>query len=220
MTQADSVHSTPPLNTSLPQGFVSQERAREKALRRVSKLRKQAADQIEKLIAFLDASDDYTMTEREPNGDEADASYPRSGSHVCSPMEDDEEAGDENEPSLGSTATHETRCQERWSAGNLDDREADPADDPLGEQVNEDGGDDCDNEPMLGWTADGQHGSHNTEQGDECEVVDHAGMSERKRRQRARPANPAIVNFDDPNAGKVIVNRLKRGFSIDAGRRP
>ena len=60
MTQADSVHSTPPINTPIPSpGLAQQQRHRERALKRLAKLRKKAADEMEKLISFLDASDPY-----------------------------------------------------------------------------------------------------------------------------------------------------------------
>jgi hypothetical protein len=67
MTQADSVHSTPPTNTSAnnPLGLARQQRERERALRRVAKLRRKASDEIDRLLAFLDASDPYVATELE-----------------------------------------------------------------------------------------------------------------------------------------------------------
>ncbi|MDA9423648.1 hypothetical protein [Bradyrhizobium sp. CCBAU 53380] len=42
-----------------------QERAREKALKRLARLRREAAAEITRLIAFLDASDPYVMNELE-----------------------------------------------------------------------------------------------------------------------------------------------------------
>ncbi len=94
MTQADSVHSTPPLNTSPnnPLGLARQQRERERALRRIAKLRRKASDEIDRLLAFLDASDPYVSTEREQE-DEGDGD--------C-----DLEDGADDEPSLGS---HEIR---------------------------------------------------------------------------------------------------------------
>src|SRR5690348_1368754 len=79
MAQAESVHSTPPTNTSsetiieLPQLVASerlaqvaaQERRAEKARQQVCKLREKAFAEIERLIAFLDASDGYTTNELE-----------------------------------------------------------------------------------------------------------------------------------------------------------
>jgi hypothetical protein len=67
MTQADSVLSTPPTNTSAnnPLGLARQQRERERALRRAAKLRRKASDEIDRLLAFLDASDPYVATELE-----------------------------------------------------------------------------------------------------------------------------------------------------------
>lgn len=56
---------------SIPPGLARQEREREKALRRLAKLRAKAFDEIERLIAFLDASDPYVMTELELDGSES-----------------------------------------------------------------------------------------------------------------------------------------------------
>ena len=82
MIQADSVHSTPPTNTSA-NNLARQQRERERALRRVAKLRRKASDEIDRLLAFLDASDPYVSTELEQEDG------------------DDEPEGHE-EPSLGS----------------------------------------------------------------------------------------------------------------------
>jgi hypothetical protein len=80
------VHSTPPINTSaLPAGLARQQRERVKALKRAARLRQKAADEIERLLAFLDASDPYTATEPEEAVDDR-------------PCDGDSDA----EPSLGS----------------------------------------------------------------------------------------------------------------------
>ncbi|MDN4982290.1 hypothetical protein QY049_03510 [Bradyrhizobium sp. WYCCWR 13022] len=73
----ESVRATSP-------GLAAQERSREKALRRLRRLRKWASAEIERLLAFLDQSDEYVQTELE---DDISA--------------DLEEVGDD-EPSLGS----------------------------------------------------------------------------------------------------------------------
>jgi hypothetical protein len=64
MAQADSVHSTPPTNTSA-NNVKSQEKAlarqaaqRQRALKRLRKLRARAADEINRLLEFIDAVDD------------------------------------------------------------------------------------------------------------------------------------------------------------------
>jgi hypothetical protein len=73
MTKANRVHSTPPTNTSainnnLPFAIAGFSASPAIPLRRdaeLFRLRKQAADVVERLIAFLDASDGYTTDERD-----------------------------------------------------------------------------------------------------------------------------------------------------------
>lgn len=104
MTQADSVHSTPPLNTPIPpKGLIQQERQREKALKRIAKLRKRAAAEIERLLAFLDACDPYVTTELEDDNDSGDASYPESCPKALRHQHEDEEDNADFEASLGSS---------------------------------------------------------------------------------------------------------------------
>ncbi|MCV0387968.1 MAG: hypothetical protein K5821_16550 [Nitrobacter sp.] len=50
---------------SIPLQLAAQERRAEKTRQRVCKLREKAFEEIERLIAFLDASDGYSMDERE-----------------------------------------------------------------------------------------------------------------------------------------------------------
>ena len=70
-----------------------QQQERELAIDIVRKLRAEARDEIDRLLAFLDQSDEYVMTEREPDGDEDEEGDPG-------------EDGADDEPSLGS---HEAR---------------------------------------------------------------------------------------------------------------
>jgi hypothetical protein len=67
---------------SLSRRLAIQEHRRQKALHALARLRKEASEEIARLIAFLDASDPYVMTEPEDDDDR-------------------EEVGD-SEPSLGS----------------------------------------------------------------------------------------------------------------------
>ena len=92
MTQADCVFITPPTDTSRLQNIVKQEAERQASIETLRLLRRHASAEIERLIAFMDASDTYVTTELEDDGDQADASYPESGIKVCSPMEDDEDS--------------------------------------------------------------------------------------------------------------------------------
>ncbi|MCV0385866.1 MAG: hypothetical protein K5821_05465 [Nitrobacter sp.] len=78
---------------SIPPQPAAQERRADKARQRVRKLREKAFEEIERLIAFLDASDGYTMDEREADyGDGRDADE--------EPNVDNEASGDD-EPNFG-----------------------------------------------------------------------------------------------------------------------
>lgn len=180
---ADRVPSTPPTNTPRPpDGLIDQQRKRARALKRIAKLRKRAAAEIERLLAFLDACDPYTSTELEEAADDgpcddnelepALGAYDRMTDQSKAwrkvqgqiPAEDDAEVDDsDSEPSLGSVEDHPNpyrdasdvsghgRSQERWAAGNRDDREGDEHD---GCEEDAEGDDDPDAEPSLGWTVD------------------------------------------------------------------
>lgn len=108
MTKADSVHSTPPLNASvgLLSGLALQQRERKASLQRLARLRKEASAEIDRLIAFLDASDPYVTTELE---DEISADL-----EDGDPAEDDDPAENDldDEPSLGSL--DHCHSQEQW----------------------------------------------------------------------------------------------------------
>ncbi|PPQ20526.1 hypothetical protein CV770_03890 [Bradyrhizobium sp. AC87j1] len=76
---------------SASSGLARQERDRKKALGRLAGLREKAAAEIERLMAFLDASDPYASTELEDQVDD----------HPCDDSELDRDESDD-EPSLGS----------------------------------------------------------------------------------------------------------------------
>ena len=76
MTQADSVHSTPPTNTSANNPLESPEKLQdslylptdispEEVFQAIGRLRKEARDEIDRLIGFLDKTDDYVCREVE-----------------------------------------------------------------------------------------------------------------------------------------------------------
>jgi hypothetical protein len=60
-------------------------------MRIVAGLPQRGEGAIDRLIPFLDESDDQTTWSGEPDRDELDASYPESGAKVTNPVEDDEE---------------------------------------------------------------------------------------------------------------------------------
>lgn len=67
---------------SIPSGLAGQERERQKSLRRLASLRRKAAAEIDRLIAFLDASDVYVATELEADYSDFE---PELGSHEVEP---------------------------------------------------------------------------------------------------------------------------------------
>lgn len=63
-------------NGTIPSGLLAQEQARQDALKTLSTLRREARDEIARLIELLDATDVYVTGELEDDGDQGDASYP------------------------------------------------------------------------------------------------------------------------------------------------
>jgi hypothetical protein len=110
MAQADRVHSTPPINTSAidpdihapksPQDalYLPTDITPENVFQAIGRLRKEARDEIDRLIQFLDESENHMELEPEDEADDA-----------------------ETESSLGSL-DHMTD-QTRWTEGAPDDAE-------------------------------------------------------------------------------------------------
>ncbi|WP_165405425.1 hypothetical protein [Bradyrhizobium genosp. SA-3] len=85
-------------------GLAIQQRERQTSLQRLARLRKEASAEIERLIAFLDASDPYVMTELEDACEDEGAQCEGGGGE-----EDCEDEGADTsdyEPSLGSVERH------------------------------------------------------------------------------------------------------------------
>lgn len=159
---------------SLPSGLLAQERAREKALKKLRRLREKAEAEVERLLTFLDTVDGYTTNELEEAVDDVPCCDDElegnlSGLHGAAlptvthdPAGDLEADGSDDEPSLGSLQSN-GGDQVAWAHGSSmfdledgglgnDDREHDPLED--GEI------DASDDEPSLGWTVDGEFGGH------------------------------------------------------------
>jgi hypothetical protein len=133
MLEADSVHSTPPENTSplspdnppstaagsgLDGLYVPTDVAPEVLFQAIGRLRQGARDEIDRLLSFLDATDDPDL-------------------------EDDETETDaDREPSLAAPDAHGPASQSHWADGDRHDLEQSLGDD----------------EPSLGWTAGGSFG--------------------------------------------------------------
>jgi hypothetical protein len=86
----------------------------EDAFQAIGRLRKEARDEIDRLIRFLDDTDNHMEFEPEDEGDDAE-------------LEDDDPAEDDGlrEPSLGSVGDVHFD-QRRWAAGDRRDLEQDP----------------------------------------------------------------------------------------------
>jgi hypothetical protein len=168
---SDRVLGTPPTNTptgtptTMPPGSPAESAGAlyyptpvtpEEAFQAIGRLRKEARDEIERLIRFLDDTDDHM--EREPDGDEEDASYAEGHSQLCAHNED----GADDEPSLRSSG-HGAAGPISYSVPAISDG-CEMVYDCEGDEHDgrePDGGDDEPSasfdtgEPSLGWTVDG-----------------------------------------------------------------
>src|SRR3977135_3883600 len=88
----------------------------EEIFKAIGRLRKEARDEIDRLIRFLDETDNHMKLEPDDEGDDAE-------------LEDDDPAEDEGlrEPSLGSVGVYAHSDQRAWAAGGVRDLEQDPA---------------------------------------------------------------------------------------------
>src|SRR3954451_7101224 len=100
-----NIHAKPPADPQDAPLYLPTDVTPEQLFEAIGRLRKDARDEIDRLIQFLDKTDDYVCREAEENGDELDASFPEGiGPRMVSPNEDDEDGAD-REPSLcGVTA--------------------------------------------------------------------------------------------------------------------
>jgi hypothetical protein len=99
----------------------------EEAFQAIGRLRKEARDEIDRLIRFLDKTDDYVSRELEdsiddnPHDEETDDNN------------EDNEDGDPAEPSLGSSGDVHLD-QTRWAAGGRRDLEQDDGETGIADQ--------------------------------------------------------------------------------------
>jgi hypothetical protein len=100
-------------------GLAQQESARIRSIQTLSQLRREARDEIARLIQFLDASDSYVMTELEDD-DDLEQECEDEGAQC-----EDEGAISDDEPSLGSLDHDHHPNQEQWAAGGRRDLEQD-----------------------------------------------------------------------------------------------
>jgi hypothetical protein len=143
--------------------LATQERKRVKTLQRLAILRREAKDEIDRLIRFLDQTDTYALNELEAcDAEDDDTTIARLGRTIgAGVLEDDEpslcgitaeapasadwrdmeEDRSNDEPSLAAPENH-PNCwasqgsQAHWAGGNRDDREGDDcADDREGDEL-------------------------------------------------------------------------------------
>lgn len=132
MAKADETNSITtaawPAGAIIPSGLAQQQRQRERAMKRIAKLRTKASAEIERLIDFLDASDPYAATEQEEQIDDE----PCDDNELDGPENGEDEDSDPVEPSLGSLDGHID--QTAWAAGGRRDLELDGAESGIGDQ--------------------------------------------------------------------------------------
>jgi hypothetical protein len=119
--------TTPPAATPEPAIYYKTPVTPEEAFQAIGRLRREARDEIDRLIRFLDKTDDYVSRELEdsiddnPHDEETDDNG-----------EDNEDA-DPAEPSLGSIG-EANLSQERWAVGSRYDLEQDDGETGIADQ--------------------------------------------------------------------------------------
>ena len=123
----------------------------------IGKLRKEARDEIDRLIGFLDKTDDYVSRELEAAADDV----PCDEDELDGPEEAEDEESEPDEPSLGSSNDHNGNGTVYHNGGGIIDGEG-PDDDlepSLGGGDGSDREEDrADEEPSLGWTERAEEG--------------------------------------------------------------
>jgi hypothetical protein len=128
-------------------GLAQQEVVRVQSVQTLCQLRREARDEISRLIQFLDASDEYVMTELEEEAglEEGGDSEPSLGSFDrmtnqekswramgAADLDAELDTADE-EPALGSLDPDHHPNQERWAAGDRRDLEKDDTESGIGD---------------------------------------------------------------------------------------
>ena len=123
MAQADTDNSTTTPAPEKPQEslYLPTDNSPEELFKAIGRLRKEARDEIDRLIRFLDESDNHMEREPEDEGDDAE-------------LEDDDPSEDDGlrEPSLGAFDGHDNQAI-AW-AGDRRDLEQDGAESGIGDQ--------------------------------------------------------------------------------------
>ncbi|MCG2665872.1 hypothetical protein ACFPFP_02875 [Bradyrhizobium sp. GCM10023182] len=113
----------PPRGESAGAVYVKTDIPPEQIFQAIGRLRKEARDEIDRLIRFLDSTENHMELEPEDEGDDSE-------------LEDDDPAEDDGlaEPSLGSVdPSMAGGDQTHWAAGGRRDLESDPAESGIGD---------------------------------------------------------------------------------------
>jgi hypothetical protein len=155
-----NTHVPPPAEPQDASVYVPTDATPEELFQAIGRLRKDARDEIHRLIQFLDKTDDYVSRELEDAVDDG-------------PCDDNElEAGDgDDEPSLGSHVMPNGAVSYSMPVGRCGELDCEGDEHDGREPDDNEGGDGAreDDEPSLGWTLNGQGGGTSPE-GDECEI--------------------------------------------------
>jgi hypothetical protein len=101
----------------------------EEAFQAIGRLRKEARDEIDRLIRFLDKTDDYVSRELEDQVDDS----PCDDNELDGPENSEDEESDPAEPSLGSVGDVHFD-QTKWAAGSRCDLEQDDGETGIADQ--------------------------------------------------------------------------------------
>jgi hypothetical protein len=118
-----------PAATPQPEIYYKTPVTPEEAFQAIGRLRKEARDEIDRLIRFLDKTDDYVSRELEDQVDDS----PCDDNELDGPENGEDEDSDPAEPSLGSVGDVHFD-QTRWAAGNRRDLEVDDAESGIADQ--------------------------------------------------------------------------------------
>jgi hypothetical protein len=151
-----------PTQPRKPGVYVPTDVTPEELFQAIGRLRKEARDEIDRLIQFLDKTDDYVFRELEDAVDDNACD----DNELDGPENGEDEESDPPEPSLGSLSSSggDHTYWGKFGSGDFEDEHdgAEPDDNEGGDGAKED------DEPSLGWTLNGQMGHSND--GDDREI--------------------------------------------------
>jgi hypothetical protein len=136
---SDRVLGTPPTNTPVTDPswpipgsdflYLPTDVTPEQIFQAIGRLRKEARDEIDRLIRFLDKTDDYVSRELEDSIDD----NPHDDNELDGPEHAEDEQSEPDEPSLGAFEGHDDQSVS-WKCSNRSDRELDGAESGIGDQ--------------------------------------------------------------------------------------